>query len=145
MFMCLACSEIYDNYFDVCPKACCNAGNDDVVDEIIYVDDVFAPVLAEFNKKGYEIYDSDFGNPNNNAKNYPYIVFSDYICNYFDSDGVAKLFDKLPAPWEFEIKDGHPTISCCIFGSNSMSRFCGLLRAHLVLANFVENLDELHI
>lgn len=145
MFMCLACSEIYDNYFDVCPKACCNAGNDDVMDEIIYVDDVFAPVLAELNKKGYQIEDASFGNPNNSLSDNPYVTFSDYFYDILGEDETAELFINLPDPWRFKIDCGHPTIYCCIFGKNSMERFKHLLDAHMQLAYFVEDLDELDI
>lgn len=142
-YMCLACSEIYDNYFDDCPKARCNGNADD--GEIIYVEDMFAPILAEFNHKGYEIEDARFGNPNNNMYGNPFIVFDDYFCDYLDEDEVDNLFIDLPCPWEFNIKDDKPTISCFISGHNLIEQFKKLLFAHLKLAYFVEHLDELHV
>lgn len=143
-YMCLACSEVYNDNFDVCPKAHCNGGLD-APDDIIYVDDVFAPVLAEFNKKGYQIDYAEFGNPNNSITNCPVIIFSDYFWDVLGDDGTADLFKYLLKPWEFKIEDGHPIIYCSLFGSNSMDRYIKLLNAHISLADFVSRLDYLDI
>lgn len=143
-YMCLACSEIYDDDFDECPKACCNGGFDGP-DDIIYVDDMFAPVLAEFNKKGYQIDYAEFGNPNNSMTNCSMIIFSDYFWDILGDDETAKLFDYLPYPWEFKIDGGHPIVRCYLFGSDSMERYVQLLYAHMALACFVSYLDNLDV
>lgn len=143
-YMCLACSEIYNDYFDVCPKANCNGGVDGPED-IIYVDDMFAPVLAELNKKGYQIDYAEFGNPNNSMTNYPEVIFSDYFWDILGDVETTKLFKNLPYPWQFKIEDGHPIIYCCLFGKDSMERYSRLLESHMTLLHFVKNLDYLNI
>ena len=71
-YMCAACSEVYDNYFTECPKVHCDGLAED--DAVIYVEDVFAPVISMLNKKGYEVKECHFGNPNNNLTGQPYIM-----------------------------------------------------------------------
>lgn len=140
-YICLACSEIYDNEFDVCPKAGCNAMARD--DEIIYVEDVFAPVISELITKGYEVERCYFGNPNNNMTGDPYIVFPQYVLEELGEDGFHNVFDKAPYPWHAIIRDGEPIVECTIIDNDKINHMEKLLRAHIKFARFVEGLPKL--
>lgn len=141
-YMCLACSEVYDDYFEKCPKVKCNGYAED--DAIVYVDDMFAPVVSMLNKKGYEIKKCYFGNPNNNMTGQPYIVLHEYLYEECGADGLKELFNDLPEPWKLIDKDGYPMITCYIMDKgDKVAHFCKLLEAHIALAHFVEDLPEL--
>lgn len=141
-FMCTACSEIYEEYLFKCPKASCNGENNKDYREIIYVDEMFAPVLSMLNKKGYEINSAYFGNPNNNMTGIPYIVFNSYVYEAFN-DGHNHMFDDLPEPWHLQVDDNGIRITCDIYESDKMLRFQKMLAAHYDLSDFVQQLDEL--
>lgn len=141
-YMCAACSEVYDNYFTKCPKVHCNGLAED--DAVIYVEDVFAPVISMLNKKGYEVKECYFGNPNNNLTGQPYIMFHDFLYEECGADELEELFADLPEPWELKNKNGCPVITCYIMdGGDKMLHFCKLLSAHINLTLFVKNLPEL--
>lgn len=141
-YMCLACSEVYDDYFEKCPKVKCNGCTED--DAVIYVEDVFAPVVSLLNKKGYEIEKCSFGNPNNNLTGQPYIVLHEYLYEECGADELKELFSDLPEPWKLIDNNGYPTITCYIVDKgDKVVHFCKLLEAHIALAHFVEELPEL--
>lgn len=140
-YMCLACSEVYDDSFDVCPKVGCNATAYD--DEIIYVDEMFAPVLSMLNKKGYEIKDSHFGNPNNNMTGDPYIALRPFLIEEYGKERLKTVFNDIPCPWRVIIKDDSPVITCYICDIDKIERFKKLLSAHIKLADFVKKMPEI--
>lgn len=141
-FMCAACSEVYDDYFTKCPKVYCNGLAED--DAVIYVEDMFAPVISMLNKKGYEVKECRFGNPNNNLTGQPYIMLQDFLYEECGADELEELFAVLPEPWELQSKNGYPVITCYIMDKgDKMFHFCKLLSAHIDLALFVKNLPEL--
>lgn len=144
-FICRACSEIYsDNYgfglFGACPKERCNGEEDD----LIYVDDVFAPIVAEFNKKGFEVESAVFGNPINVIDRPSEITFDYVLTDCFTEDKLNDIFSGLPDNWKFMIRDGKPVIECIYFANTDIERVELFMKAHLDLANFVDNVDELH-
>ena len=141
-YMCTACSELYKEYFSNCPRSSCNGANDIDRQEIIYVDDMFAPVLSMLNKKGYEIKRAYFGNPNNNMTGVPYIVFNSYVYEAFNN-GYSHMFDSLPEPWHLRVDDDSIRITCDTYESDNMMRFQKMLAAHYDLSDFVQQLDEL--
>lgn len=140
-YMCAACSEVYDQYFNQCPKAGCNGSAED--DEIIYVDEMFAPVISMLNKKGYEVKSSYFGNPNNNMTGNPYIVLHEFLYEECGADELKDIFDKLPYPWKLVDKNECPTIEAYVGDRNKVKRFKNLLNAHIALADFVDMLPKL--
>lgn len=141
-YLCTACSEVYNERFSKCPKANCNGENTEDYTEIIYIDEMFAPVLSMLNKKGYEIQDAYFGNPNNNVTGSPYITFNSYVCDAFNN-GYSDMFDNLPEPWCVLVDDDSIRIECFISESDKMMRFRKIMIAHYELARFVQELDEL--
>ena len=144
MFMCKACGEVYDNWVDYCPRASCNGGYDEGIEDFVPVDDAFAPVIQTLQKKGYEIDSCNFGNAVNPLTGSPQIVFDDIIMDYYDEYELAEqLFVDVPAPWRFSIIDGKPTINAYIFGADNMIRYHDFLIAHSAIAEWAENADEL--
>lgn len=142
-FICRACSEIYsDTYghdFNDCPKEDCNGEEDD----FIYVNDIMAPIAAEFNRKGFEIECVDMGSPINNMYS-SRITFSEMLLEIFGEDNLAKKFDNLPDSWRFVIyNDTNPMIETKFFCGNRLTRTKQFIKAHLDLAEFVESAKRL--
>lgn len=146
-WICRACSSIYmDSYYDEldrCPLSRCNGGSDGE-DNLIYVDDVFAPIVAEFNKKGFEVESAVFGNPINVIDRPSEITFDYVLTDCFTEDKLNDIFSGLPDNWKFMIRDGKPVIECIYFADTDIERVELFMKAHLDLANFVDNVDELH-
>lgn len=142
-FICRACSEIYsDEYghdFNDCPKEDCNGEEDD----FIYVNDIIAPIAAEFNRKGFEIECVDMGSPINNM--YPSrITFSEMLLEIFGEDNLEKKFKNLPDSWHFVIRnDTDPMIETEFFRGSRLAKTKQFIQAHLDLAEFVEDIEEL--
>lgn len=143
MFMCKACGEIYDNYHKVCPRANCNGGIDDDVEDFLPVDNAFAIVIQTLQKKGYDIAYCNFGSAVNSLSGSPEIVFDTLLMDYFDKDELATIFADVPYPWKFTVIEGYPTLEAYIFGANPMERYHDFLIAHSMLAEWAENAPEL--
>lgn len=142
-FICRACSEIYsDEYghdFNDCPKNDCNGEEDD----FIYVNDIIAPIAAEFNRKGFGIEYVDMGSPINNM--YPSrITFSEMLLEIFGEDNLTKKFKSLPDSWHFVIRnDIDPMIETNFFRGSRLAKTKQFIQAHLDLAEFVEDMEIL--
>lgn len=145
-WICRACSGIYmDAYGDVfscCPLNKCNGGSDGE-DDLIYVDDAFAPIVAEFNKKGFEVESAVFGNPINVVDRPSEITFDYVLMDCFTEEELENIFSNLPNDWKFMIRNNRPVIECVYFADTDIERTKLFMKAHLDLAKFVENVEEL--
>ena len=157
-YICRACSEIYDDLLDTtggCPKQRCGGGMDD----LIYVDNAFAAVVAEFNKKGLEVEDANLGTPIYVVDDAPSIVFCSFLLDEFtDEEFMNDIFADLPGNWRFKVKadfndygTGHfdsgaakyPMIECVYYGGTDIERQIKFFENYLKLAEFARDMDEL--
>ena len=151
-YICRACSEIYDNDLDVsggCPKQRCGGETSDM----IWVDDAFAPTVAEFNKKGLEVEVAYFGTPLNIVYYAPRIVFCNFLFDEFTEDDFKQeVFGDLSGDWRFKVGKIHelctddtlyPVIECVFYGGTDIEKQERFFDNYLKLARFVSNMDEL--
>lgn len=148
-YICRACSEIYDNNINVslgCPRQSCFADSDD----LILVDDLFAPVVAEFNKKGLEVESAYMGMPLNVAMETPSIVFSSFLLDEFsESEFKNEIFKGLPNDWRFRVrvpiddgsKEKSPMIECVYFGGSTIERTIRFYENMMGIAKFASKLE----
>ena len=151
-YICRACSEIYDNDLDVsggCPKQRCGGETSDM----IWVDDAFAPTVAEFNKKGLEVEAVYFGTPLNIVYDAPRIVFCNFLLDEFTEDDFKQeVFGNLSGDWRFKVGKIHelctddtlyPMIECVFYGGTDIEKQERFLKNHLELAKFAHQMDAL--
>ena len=151
-YICRACSEIYDNDLDVshgCPKQRCGGETSDM----IWVDDAFAPTVAEFNKKGLEVEVAYFGAPLNIVYDAPRIVFCNFLLDEFtENDFRHEVFGELSGDWRFKVGKIHecctddtlyPMIECVFYGGTDIEKQERFLKNHLELAKFAHQMDAL--
>lgn len=146
-WICRACSEIYADSYDpsygtsnCCPKEGCNAE----LADMIHVDTAFAPIVAEFNKKGFEVEHADFGVPTNVTTYASSIVFCDFLLEIFTEEEFAELFSDLPDNWKFMICDGYPMIECVYFAETDIKKEIMFMKAHYDIAKFVDDIEEIN-
>lgn len=152
-YICRACSEIYDNDLDVsggCPKQRCGGETSDM----IWVDDAFAPTVAEFNKKGLEVEVAYFGTPLNVVYDAPRIVFCNFLFDEFTEDDFKQeVFGDLSGDWRFKVGKIHelctddtlyPMIECVFYGGTDIEKQERFLKNHLELAKFAHQMDALN-
>ena len=150
-YICRACSEIYNDLLDTtdgCPKQRC--GGD--VDDLVYVDNAFAAVVAEFNKKGLEVESAYMGMPLNVAMETPSIVFSSFLLDEFsESEFKNEIFKGLPNDWRFRVrvpiddnsKEKSPMIECVYFGGSTIERTIRFYENMMGIAKFASKLEPL--
>lgn len=152
-YICRACSEIYDNDLDVsggCPKQRCGGETSDM----IWVDDAFAPTVAEFNKKGLEVEVAYLGTPLNIVYDAPRIVFCNFLFDEFTEDDFKQeIFGDLSGDWRFKVGKIHelctddtlyPVIECVFYGGTDIEKQERFLKNHLELAKFAHQMDALN-
>ena len=152
-YICRACSEIYDNDLDVsngCPKQRCGGETSDM----IWVDDAFAPTVAEFNKKGLEVEVAYLGTPLNIVYDAPRIVFCNFLFDEFTEDDFKQeIFGDLSGDWRFKVGKIHecctddtlyPMIECVFYGGTDIEKQERFLKNHLELAKFAHQMDALN-
>lgn len=152
-YICRACSEIYDNDLDVsngCPKQRCGGETSDM----IWVDDAFAPTVAEFNKKGFEVEVAYLGTPLNIVYDAPRIVFCNFLFDEFTEDDFKQeIFGDLSGDWRFKVGKIHelctddtlyPVIECVFYGGTDIEKQERFLKNHLELAKFAHQMDALN-
>lgn len=152
-YICRVCSEIYDNDLDVsngCPKQRCGGETSDM----IWVDDAFAPTVAEFNKKGLEVEVAYLGTPLNIVYDAPRIVFCNFLFDEFTEDDFKQeIFGDLSGDWRFKVGKIHelctddtlyPVIECVFYGGTDIEKQERFLKNHLELAKFAHQMDALN-
>lgn len=152
-YICRACSEIYDNDLDVsggCPKQRCGGETSDM----IWVNDAFAPTVAEFNKKGLEVEVAHFGTPLDIVYDAPCIVFCNFLLDEFTEDDFEQeIFGDLSGDWQFKVGKIHelctddtlyPVIECVFYGGTDIEKQERFLKNHLELAKFAHQMDALN-
>ena len=152
-YICRACSEIYDNDLDVsggCPKQRCGGETSDM----IWVNDAFAPTVAEFNKKGLEVEVAHFGTPLDIVYDAPCIVFCNFLLDEFTEDDFEQeVFGDLSGDWQFKVGKIHelctddtlyPMIECVFYGGTDIEKQERFLKDHLELAKFAHQMDALN-
>lgn len=142
--ICPVCNNIYSDEYDYiakCPMERCN----DEPDDLIRVDDAIAPIVVEFNKKGWSVYCAEFGNPINQMKHKSFIMFDKFLLedDMYTEDELRNILSELPKSWGFKVKDGCPTIEMDWLFNSDIERAQRFIGAWLDLAKFAKNMDEL--
>lgn len=103
MLLCLKCFKVYNQKtikYNMCKVKDCQG-------EVVEIDELFVPVIAELNKKGYKTRaccSSHYDNSNSNAYN-SYIYFNEeYIFPSLPND---YMYDQDLYPWVDWVSNGH--------------------------------------